>query len=329
MKFKKAALLMALFVPMALGVLATAGWFMYKPTPRYVQGEIEAAESDLSAKIAGRVASLAVEEGQKVKRGQVLATLESPEIEAKLRQAKAAREAADARKAKADGGAREEEIRQAYHVWRRALDGAALAEKTFRRIDRLFVDGVVPAQRRDEAESQWRAAVEQAEAAKAAHDMAVAGARREDRDAADAMVRQAAGMVSEVGTFLEETRLRAAMDGEVREVIARRGEMVSPGYPIIRLVDLKDIWATFNIREDQLAALRMGDRLTVTVPALGKNSRVVLQVTFIAPLGDFATWRATSASGDFDVKTFQVKARPVAATPGLRPGMSVLLQWDR
>lgn len=328
MGFRKGNLRMVLFVLAALGVLAAAGWFLYKPAPRYLQGEIEAAESDLSAKVAGRVASLAVEEGQKVKRGQILAILESPEIEAKLRQAKAAEQAADARKEKADSGAREEEIRQAYHLWQRAQDGASLAEKTFRRIERLFADGVVPAQRRDETETQWKAAVAQAEAARATYDMAKAGARREDRDAADALVRQAAGMVSEVGAFLEETRLRAALDGEVREVIAHRGEMVSPGYPIIRLVDLKDIWVTFNIREDQLAAIHMGDHLTVTVPALG-NRRVVLRVTFIAPLGDFATWRATSASGDFDVKTFQVKARPVEATPGLRPGMSVLLSWDR
>jgi HlyD family secretion protein len=328
MKLNKGKLLMALFVLVALGVLAAAGWFLYKPAPRYIQGEIEAAESDLSAKVAGRVASLAVEEGQKVQRGQVLAVLESREIEAKLRQAKAAQQAADARKEKADSGAREEEIRQAYHLWQRAQDGASLAEKTFQRIERLFADGVVPAQRRDETESQWQAAKAQAEAAKAAYDMTKSGARREDRDAADALVRQAAGMVSEVGAFLDETRLRAAIDGEVREVIVRRGEMVAPGYPIIRLVNLKDIWATFNIREDQLSAIRMGDRLTVTVPALG-NRRIVLQVTFIAPLGDFATWRATSASGDFDVKTFQIKARPVEEIPGLRPGMSVLLKGDR
>ncbi|MCE5265883.1 MAG: efflux RND transporter periplasmic adaptor subunit [Deltaproteobacteria bacterium] len=325
---KKRSLWMALFALAALAVLAAAVWFLYRPAPQYLQGEIEAAESDVSAKIAGRVASLAAEEGQKVRRGQVLAVLESPEVQAKLRQAEAAREAADARKEKADGGAREEEIRQAYHLWQRAQDGASLAEKTFRRIDRLFAEGVVPAQRRDETESQWRAAVAQAEAAQAAYDLAKAGARREDRAAADALVRQASGMVSEVGAFLEETQIRATLDGEVREVIARRGEMIAPGYPIIRLVNLKDIWATFNIREDRLAAVRMGDRLTVTVPALG-NRPVVLRVTFIAPLGDFATWRATSASGDFDVKTFEVKARPVEAIPGLRPGMSVLLKWDR
>jgi HlyD family secretion protein len=328
MGLKKGSLWMALFAVAALVVLAVAGWFLYKPAPQYLQGEIEAAEADHSAKVAGRVASLAVEEGQKVKRGQILAILESPEIEAKLRQAIAAEQAAGARKVKADSGAREEEIRQAYHLWQRAEDGASLAEKTFRRIELLFTAGVVPAQRRDETESQWQAAKAQAEAARAAYDMAKTGARREDRDAADALVRQAAGVVSEVGAFLQETRLRAAMDGEVQEVIVHRGEMVSPGYPIIRLLDLTDIWATFNIREDQLAAIQMGDRLSVTVPALG-NRRVVLRVTFIAPLGDFATWRATSASGGFDVKTFQVKARPVEAIPGLRPGMSVLLQWDQ
>ncbi len=326
---KKGSLGLALFTLAALGVLAVTGWSLWKPAaPVCLQGEIEAAEADVSAKLAGRVAELAVEEGQQVKKGQVLAVLESPEIEAKLRQADAARIAAAARKQKADHGAREEEVRQAYHLWQRALDGASLAEKTFRRIERLFADGVVPAQRRDEAESQWRTAVSQAEAAKAAYDMAAAGARPEDREAADALVRQAAAMVSEVKAFLAETRLKAGMDGEVREIIARRGEMISPGYPVIRLVDLRDVWATFNLREDQLAGIRMGDRLTATIPALG-NREVPLRVTFIAPLGDFATWRATSASGGFDVKTFQVKARPVEPIPGLRPGMSVLLYWNR
>jgi HlyD family secretion protein len=324
--WKKVCLVLLLLI--FLGILAGAVWFFNKPAPRYLQGEIEATESDLSAKIAGRVASLAVEEGQTVRRGQVLATLESPEIEAKLRQAKAAEQAADARKDKADRGAREEEIRQAYHALERAEAGAAFAEKTFRRVERLFADGVVPAQRRDEAESQWLSAKAQAAAARAAHDMANAGARAEDKRAAGALVSQAAGVVSEVGAFLDETKLRAPLDGEVREVIVHRGEMVSAGYPVIRLVDLKDIWATFNIREDQLAKVRMGDSLRATVSALG-NRPVVFRVTFIAPLGDFATWRATSASGDFDVKTFQVKARPVAETTGLRPGMSVLLPWDR
>jgi HlyD family secretion protein len=326
LRLKKLGLL--LLIPLALGLLALAIWHFNQPAPRYLEGEIEATESDLSAKIAGRVATLNVEEGGQVKKGQTLATLESPEIEAKLRQAKAAEEAAGAKKDQADKGAREEEIRQAFHALNRAEAGAALAEKRFQRIDRLFKEGVVPAQRRDEAETQWLSAKAQAEAARAAHDMAVAGAREEDRRAAGALVHQAAGVVSEVEAFLDETRLRAPMDGEVREVIAHRGEMVSPGYPVIRLVNLRDVWANFNIREDRLAGIRMGDTLTVRVPALGNRS-VTLRVTFIAPLGDYATWRATNASGDFDVRTFQVKARPVEETPGLRPGMSVLLPWNR
>lgn len=324
----KKSLCVGLVVLAAAAIVAAATWFHSRPAPVVLQGEFEATECDLSAKIPGRLATVAVREGQTVQKGQVLATLESPEIEAKLRQAKAARQAAEARKGQADTGAREEEIRQAYHLWQRALDGAGLAEKTFRRIDRLFTDGVVPAQRRDEAESQWRAATAQAEAAKAVYDQATAGARREDKAAATALLQQAEATVDEVGAYLDETRLRAPMNGEVREVIARRGEMVSAGYPVLRLVDLTDVWAVFNLREDRLAKLRMGDRLTATIPALGNRS-AVLQVSFIAPLGDFATWRATAASGDFDVKTFQVKARPVEAIPGLRPGMSVLTPWDR
>ena len=324
----KKEIIPAFLVLALLGGLAAGLWFSSRPSPRYLQGEIEAAESDVSAKIAGRVASLNVEEWQQVRRGQVLATLDSPEIEAKLRQAKAAEQAADARKEMADKGAREEEIRQAYHALERAETGASFAEKTFRRIERLFAEGVVPAQRRDEAETQWLSAKSQADAARAAYDMARTGARTEDKQAAGAIARQAAGFVSEVGAFLDETRLRAPLDAEVREVIVHRGEMISPGYPIIRLVDLRDIWATFNVREDQLEKIRMGAPLVATVPALG-NRRVTFRVTFIAPFGDFATWRATSASGDFDVKTFQIKARPAEEIPGLRPGMSVLLPWDR
>jgi len=295
--------------------------------PDLVQGEVEAAQVDVSAKIPGRVAEVFVDVGQKVKKGEVLARLESPEISAKLDQASAARAAASAQSAKADRGAREEEIRAAESQWQRAEAAAALAKTTWERLERLSRDGVVPAQRRDEAEANWKAARAAADAAKAVHDMALAGARREDRDAAAAVVRQAQGVVSEVEAYLGETTLVASRDGEVSARNVEPGELTAPGYPVVTLVDLSDAWVVFNLREDRLADLKVGDHLDARIPALGRE--VELRVTNLAPLADFATWRSTSASGGFDLKTFEVRARPVAPVDGLRPGMSAVVDWHR
>lgn len=294
--------------------------------PDLVQGEVEAAQVDVSAKIPGRVAEVLVDVGQKVRKGDLLARLESPEIAAKLDQASAARAAASAQSAKADRGAREEEIRAAEGQWQRAEAAAALAKTTWERLERLSRDGVVPAQRRDEAEANWKAARAAADAAKAVHDMAVAGARREDREAAAAVVRQAQGAVSEVEAYLGETTLLAPRDGEVSARNVEPGELTAPGYPVVTLVDLSDAWVVFNLREDRLADLKVGDRLDARIPALGRE--VELRVTTLSPLADFATWRSTSASGGFDLKTFEVRAKPVAPVDGLRPGMSAVVDWD-
>jgi HlyD family secretion protein len=295
--------------------------------PDVVQGEVEAAQVDVSAKLPGRVAEVLVDVGQSVRKGDVLARLESPEVQARLDQASAARAAAAAQSAKAENGARDEEIRAAENNWRRAEAAAALAKTTMDRLERLQRDGVVPAQRRDEAEANWKASRAAADAARAAYDMAQAGARREDKAAAAAVVRQAEGAVSEVQAWLGETTLRAPRDGEVSARNLEPGELTSPGYPVVSLVDLKDTWVVFHLREDRLAGLRMGDRLVARVPALGRD--VELRVTAIAPLADFATWRSTSASGGFDLKTFEVRARPPAPVDGLRPGMSAVVDWAR
>ncbi len=295
--------------------------------PDLVQGEVEAAQVDVSAKIPGRVAEVLVDVGQSVKKGDPLARLESPEIHAKLDQASAARAAAGAQKEKADRGARTEEIRAAENQWQRAEAAASLAKTTAERLERLLRDGVVPAQRRDEADANWKAARAAADAARAVYDMALAGARSEDRDAAAAVVRQAQGAVSEVEAWLGETTLVAPRDGEVAARNVEPGELTAPGYPVITLVDLSDQWVVLNLREDRLAGLSVGDRLTGRVPALARE--VELEVTMIAPLADFATWRSTSASGGFDLKTFEVRARPSAQVEGLRSGMSVVVDWGR
>ncbi len=309
-------------------VVSLLGWALLRPGTDWMEGEVDATQVDVAAKIAGRVDSLHVERGQAVHRGDLLATLHSPEIEAKLAQATSAERAADAQRAKAVRGAREEEIRAARSQWQRADAAAALAESTYHRIERLHQDGVVATQRRDEAETAWRTAKDAAEAARAMYDMARRGARSEDREAAAALASQAAGAVSEVRSYLGETRLTAPRDGEVADVNVDPGELASAGYPVVTLVDLSDPWVVLQVREDRLHGLKVGDELRCRFPALGKQW-VRLRVSTIAPMGDFATWRATNASGDFDLKTFEVRARPLAPVPGLRPGMSALVPWRR
>jgi HlyD family secretion protein len=292
-----------------------------------VQGEVEAAQVDVSAKLPGRVTEVLVNVGERVKQGEAVARIESPEVQAKLDQASAARAAAQALSAKAQNGARDEEVRAAENNWRRAEAAAALAKTTLERLERLHRDGVVPAQRRDEADANWKASRAAADAARAGYDMAHAGARGEDKAAAAAVVRQAEGAVSEVQAWLGETILRAPRDGEVSARNVEPGELTSAGFPVVSLVDLADAWVVFHLREDRLAGLKLGDRLVARVPALGRD--VELKVTVIAPLADFATWRSTSASGGFDLKTFEVRARPPAPVDGLRPGMSAVVDWAR
>ncbi len=292
-----------------------------------VQGEVEAAQVDVSAKISGRLADVLVEIGQRVEKGQPVARLASPEIHAKLDQAAAARAAASAQSAKADHGAREEETRAAEAQWQRAEAAAVLAQTTAERLERLHRDGVVPAQRRDEAAAGSQAARAAASAARASYDMALAGARREDREAAAALVRQAQGAVSEVEAYLGETTLLAPRAGEVSARNVEPGELTAAGFPVVTLVDLSDTWVVFNLREDRLAGVRVGDRLVARIPALG--CLVELRVTTLAPLADFATWRSTSGSGGFDLKTFELRAKPTSPVDGLRPGMSAVVDWSR
>ncbi len=315
--------LLALAAAVVLVVSALAAVHATRPAPEVLQGQADATEVNVAAKIGGRVATFAVREGQTVARGDLVATLDSPELAARLAQAEAAKGAAAAQRAKAYAGAREEEIRAAESVWKRARHATELAEKTFGRVDRLHADGVLPAQRRDEAEAGLKTARDAEEAAKASYDMAVSGARAEDRDAASALVDRAAGAVSEVKAYLAETRLTAPIAGEVYRRNVEPGEVVAAGYSIVTIVDLGDVWTTFNVREDRLAGLGMGRRFKARVPALG-GRELELEVYYIAPQGDFATWRATSAQGGFDLKTFEVRARPVGPHDGLRPGMGVI-----
>ncbi len=293
-----------------------------------LQGETDAKQVTVAAKVSGRVDSLYVREGDSVRRGEIVATLDGPEIRAKASQALAARDAARAIRDKVQHGSREQDIRAARENWLRAVASATIAETTFARLDRLQRDGVVPTQRRDEAEAALKTSREGAEAAKAQYDLAMAGARSEDRAAAAADFRRAEGAVAEAESYVSENVLRSAVDGQVLLKVMEQGELVGPGQPILTIVDLSDQWVTLNLREDRLAGLRIGDTLTISIPAVDSATRP-FTVYYISPLGAFATWRATREAGGFDVRTFEVRARPVRQVPALRPGMSALVHWPR
>jgi HlyD family secretion protein len=308
----------------AAALLATGLWLSFRPKPVVLEGEIEATEYDVAAKVPGRVESVAVKLGESVARGALLFTLESPELRAKLTQAESARDAAGALQRKADAGARREEILAAEQQWLRAKAAADLADLTLERVERLHREGVVPRQRRDEADAQAKAARAVTASARAGYDLAIAGARAEDKAAATAVAAQAGGAVTEIQAYLAETRITAPQAGEVASLLVDAGEIAPAGFPVVTLVDLTDVWVVLQIREDLLAGIGMGTELVGRVPALG-GREVTFKVDYLAALGAFATWRATSASAGFDLKTFEIRARPLAPVPGLRPGMTVVV----
>jgi HlyD family secretion protein len=311
-----------------LGVLAFIGWGLwlaYHPVPVPLQGQVEARTINISPKISARIATMPVREGQAVAAGAVLITLDSPEVRAKLAQAGALQAAADARRDLVDVGARAEDIRAAKAMWDKATGGAELADKTYQRLNALYKEGLVSLQRKDEAQTNYKAALDTALAAKAQYDTALSGARPQEKRAAGAAALQAAGGLAEVEAAAQELVLKAPRAAMVDKVVLHAGELAGAGFPILTLVDLSDIWVVFNIREDDFAGINIGAVLKGSVPALGnKSGRFVIET--ISPRGDYATWRATRQSSGYDVRTFEVRARPQTPIEGLRPGMSVLVE---
>ncbi|MGC4029410.1 MAG: efflux RND transporter periplasmic adaptor subunit [Steroidobacteraceae bacterium] len=307
-------------------ILAGGLWLALRSPADLVQGMADADTVNVAAKVTARVSALRAAEGERVEAGQVLFDLDSPEVAAKQQQAEAVLAAARAQSDKAEAGARTEDIRAAEANWRRAQAGSELAQSTFQRLERLYAEGVVTRQRRDEAQAKAIDAAEQARAARALYDQALAGARREDRAAAQAQVRQAEAAVAEVRAAGDEVQGRAPVAGEVSRRLVEVGELVPAGYPIYTLVDLQRTWVAFHLREDQFAGLATGQKLRGRIPALQADD-VDFEVYYISPAGDFATWRATRQSAGYDVRSFEVRARPVEPVAGLRPGMSVLFAW--
>ena len=293
-----------------LAVVALVGFFMLRKGPEIIQGQAEVSEYRISSKVPGRILEYRVKEGDTVRKGDTLAILEAPEVYAKMAQAEAAEAAAQAQQQKAYKGARAEQIQAAYEMWQKAKAG-------------LYEQGVMAAQKFDEVTAQLNAAKATEQAAKSQYDMAKNGAELEDKLAATALVNRAKGAVAEVGSYIKETILLAPVDGEVSEVFPKEGELVGTGAPIINLSQLDDLWVTFNVREDLLKDISMGQTFTAYVPALDKD--VEVKVTYMKDLGTYAAWKATKTTGQYDLKTFEVRGEPVGEVEGLRPGMSVIL----
>lgn len=323
---KRNVIWLIIAVVVIIAVVALVGWYLKRSEPTIIQGTVECTTYKASSKIAGRIEEMKVEQGDHVTKGQLLYVLSTPELDAKLRQAEAVKSAATALDQKALAGARVQQIEAALNMWQKAQAGKELAQKTYDRVKALYDKGVVPEQKFDEADANYRAMVATEMAAKAQYDLAVAGASKEDKDAAAAQVQQAEGVVSEVESYISDAMVYAPVDGEVSTIIAEQGELVGTGYPVVAILDTTDTWVTFNIKETLLPKITVGMKMTAYVPALDRN--VELEVSYISVQADFATWSATRTQGSFDIRTFAVKARPVTDVENIRPGMSVLVNWD-
>ena len=323
---KRNVIWLIIAVVVIIAVVALVGWYLKRSEPTIIQGTVECTTYKASSKIAGRIEEMKIEQGDHVTKGQLLYVLSTPELDAKLRQAEAVKSAATALDQKALAGARVQQIEAALNMWQKAQAGKELAQKTYDRVKALYDKGVVPEQKFDEADANYRAMVATEMAAKAQYDLAVAGASKEDKEAAAAQVQQAEGVVSEVESYISDAMVYAPVDGEVSTIIAEQGELVGTGYPVVAILDTTDTWVTFNIKETLLPKITVGMKMTAYVPALDRN--VELEVSYISVQADFATWSATRTQGSFDIRTFAVKARPVTDVENIRPGMSVLVNWD-
>lgn len=289
-----------------------------------IQGEVEVSEYRVSSKLPGRIAEICVTEGDFVHKGDTLAILDVPEVEAQKRAAEATQDAAKAVSDMADNGARKEQIQAAYQLWQQAVAASDIAEKTYKRLQNLYNEGVISAQKRDEAFAAYKATQAQVLAAKSQYDMAKSGARNEERKAASDQANAAKNATDIVKSLLRETVQIATADGEVSEIFPKVGELVGLGSPIMSISEMNDMWGTFNIREDQLNGMKVGDTFKAYCPAFDKE--IEMKVYHIKDQGSFAVWKATKTNGQYDIKTFEVKARPSKPVEGLRPGMTLIIR---
>ena len=308
-------------------IVAVAGYLLLGKQTEVIQGQVEVAEYRVSSKLPGRVVEIRAKEGDYVHAGDTLAILEVPEVDAQKKSAEATEGAASAVSSMTDKGARQEQVQAAFQLVQQAQAARDIAKKTYDRMQNLYDEGVMSAQKRDEAFAAYKASEAQVMAAKSQYDMARNGARQEEKKAAAEQVKAAQGMVDVVKSLLRETVQVAQYDGEVSDIYPKVGELVGMGSPIMSISLMDDIWGTFNVREDQLAGMKVGETFTAYSPAFNKD--IKMKVYYMKDQGSYAAWKATKANGDYDLKTFEVKARPVTKLEGLRPGMSLIIKENK
>ncbi len=301
-------------------------WYLVQPQPLVIQGEADATRFDIAARVDGRVAQRPVSRGENVAAGQLLFEIDNPELLTKLRQAEAAMAVAAAELAHIEAGTRAEVVAQRKAAVDSASANLTLAQQTYDRVKELAGHGNAPLQRLDEVTDSLQVAKRSAEQAKLAYDEAVAGYTKEERGIAQANVVKAQASIDTIKAQVDELVVKAPVAAQVYQIGAELGEYVSPGVPLLSLIDLSDVWLRFDLREDLVKGLKVGDRFQMRVPALG-DRRITAEIRLIATKGEYAGWRATRATGDFDLRTFAVRAYPIPPIPELRPGMSVYADW--
>ncbi len=305
-------------------LMGVIGFFALGRDPEFIQGEVEVSEYRVSSKVPGRILEIRVEEGDFVNVGDTLAIIDAPDVRAKMLQARGAETSATAMEQMAQNGARKEQVQAAFQLLQKAKAGLEIAEKSYNRVQKLFDEGVLSAQKRDEAYANYKAMQATMEAAQSQYDMAVNGARQEEKLAAMGQANRAKGAVEEVNSYINETVQVAQMAGEVSSIYPKVGELVGTGSPIMTISIIDDMWGVFNVREDQLNGMKVGTEFSAFVPAFNKD--VKMKVYHMKDEGSFAVWKATKANGQYDLKTFEVKARPTEKLDGLRPGMSLIIK---
>ena len=311
-------------VTVAVAVVAVIGFLCLNRPEEYVEGQVEGTTVRVSGKMAGRIAEFYVQEGDTVHAGDTLVHIHSAIADAQLASAEAMREVAEAQNRKVDAGTRKQIIASAADLVKQAEAAADITRKTYERMNNLYKQGVISEQRRDEAKAAYDAAKAQLSVAQQQHSLAVSGAQNEDKQAAEALVRAASGPVEQAKAVTEDSYLIAPCDGTIDERYPEDGELVAMGAPIFSI--LRDNrWVTFNVREELLPDFEQGKKVKVMIPAL-KEKDIEVQVYYVRDMGSYATWRATKSTGQYDSRTFQIKARPVSEkdAKGLRPGMSAI-----
>src|SRR5580658_5790754 len=307
-------------------VVGLSVFYLLRPEPLLVQGEVDATRFDIAARVDGRVAAIPVERGQNVPAGAVLVKIDNPETLAKDQQALAAKIVAEAQLANVKVGTRAEVIAARKAELERAQSSVVLAQKTYDRVSQLAEHGNAPIARLDQTTDTLHESQRAVDQAKSAYEQAINGYTKEEHEIAAAAVKKAVADITAVQSIIEQMVVYAPVASQVYQRNVEPGEYVSPGVPLITLIDLDDMWIHFDLREDLVKTLKVGDRLDVRIPALA-DRRITVEVKLIATKGEYASWRATRATGDFALRTFSIRAYPVEKVPELRPGMSAYLDW--